>query len=186
MSMEAKIPGPSPPASADKRRDFLYMAASMAAVVGTATALWPLIDSMRPSADVGALATIDVDLSPIVPGQRVTVKWQGKPVFIVHRTEALIAQARADDDNPALIDPALDSARVERPEWLVVVGVCTHLGCIPRGQNVGDMRGPYGGWFCQCHGSIYDSAGRVRKGPAPRNLEVPPYTFLSDLMIRIG
>lgn len=185
MSMEAKMSGPHPPATTN-RRDFLYIATGTAAVVGTAATLWPFIDSMRPSADVGAIATIDVDLTSIEPGQRVTVKWRGKPVFIVHRTEALIAQARADDANPNLIDPAPDSGRVERPEWLVLVGVCTHLGCIPLGQHDGDPRGPFGGWFCPCHGSIYDSSGRVRKGPAPRNLEVPPYAFLDDIRIRIG
>ncbi len=168
------------------RRDFLYIATGMAATVGTGALLWPFIDSMQPSADVTALAAIEVDLSQIEPGQRVTMKWRSRPLFIVHRTQALIDRARADDTNPGLIDPAPDSARVERPEWLVVVGVCTHLGCIPLGQQDGDPRGPYGGWFCPCHGSIYDSAGRVRKGPAPRNLEVPPYAFLDDIRIRIG
>jgi len=185
MSKEAMMSGPSAPASAN-RRDFLYIATGTAAAVGAAATLWPFIDSMRPSADVGVLASIDIDLSPIEPGQRVTIKWRGKPLFVVHRTEALIEQARSDDANPDLIDPAPDSARVQRPEWLVVVGVCTHLGCIPLGQNDGDPRGPFGGWFCPCHGSIYDSAGRVRKGPAPRNLEVPPYAFLDEFMIRIG
>lgn len=168
------------------RREFLYVATGMAATVGAAATLWPFIDSMRPSADVGALASVDVDLSPIEPGQRVTIKWRGRPVFIVHRTEALIEQARVDDNAPDLIDPAPDSARVERPEWLVVVGVCTHLGCIPLGQRDGDIRGPHSGWFCPCHGSVYDSSGRVRKGPAPRNLDVPSYAFLDDPMIRIG
>lgn len=168
------------------RRDFLYIATGMAAAVGMAAALWPFIDSMQPSADITAVAAIEVDLSSVGLGQRVTIKWRGRPVFIVHRTEALIEQARADDANPALIDPTPDSARVQRPEWLVVVGVCTHLGCIPLGQQDGDPRGPYNGWFCPCHGSIYDSAGRVRKGPAPRNLVVPPYAFLDDTMIRIG
>lgn len=172
--------------SPTNRRDFLYVATGMAAVVGSAATLWPFIDSMRPSADVGARAAIEIDLSSIEPGQRVTIKWRGRPVFIVHRTEALIEQARADDANPDLIDPAADSDRVQRPEWLVVVGVCTHLGCIPLGQQDGDPRGPYSGWFCPCHGSIYDSAGRVRKGPAPRNLDVPPYAFLGDIRIRIG
>ncbi len=168
------------------RRDFLYVATGMATAVGTAATLWPFIDSMRPSADVSAMASIEIDLSPVEPGQRVTIKWRGKPVFIVRRTEDMIARARADDANPALIDPAPDQARVQRPEWLIMVGVCTHLGCIPLGQRDDDPRGPYGGWFCPCHGSIYDSAGRVRKGPTPRNLEVPPYEFLDNGRVRIG
>jgi ubiquinol-cytochrome c reductase iron-sulfur subunit len=170
----------------ETRRDFLYVATGMAAAVGTAATLWPFIDSMRPSAGVGALASTEVDVSLFEAGQRVTIKWRGRPVFIVHRTQAMIEKARADDSNPALIDPAPDSARAERPEWLVVVGVCTHLGCIPLGQQDGDNRGPYGGWFCPCHGSIYDIAGRVRKGPAPRNLDIPRYAFLNDTRMRIG
>ncbi|WP_265519691.1 ubiquinol-cytochrome c reductase iron-sulfur subunit [Nitratireductor luteus] len=185
MSTEAETSRMPKPAPAN-RRDFLYISTGTAAAVGAAAAVWPLIDGMQPSADVGALATTEVDLSPIEPGQRVTIKWRSRPVFIVYRTEALIRQARADDDSPDLIDPAPDSARVQRPEWLVVIGVCTHLGCIPLGQQEGDPRGPHNGWFCPCHGSIYDSAGRVRKGPAPRNLDVPPYAFLDDNRIRIG
>lgn len=168
------------------RRDFLYVATGTAAAVGTAAALWPFIDSMRPSAEVVAFSSIEVDLSPLEPGQRVTAKWRGKPVFIVRRTETMIEQARADDADPALIDPAPDESRVQRPEWLIVVGVCTHLGCIPLGQQSGDVRGPHGGWFCPCHGSIYDTAGRVRKGPAPRNLDLPPYEFLDGVLVRIG
>jgi ubiquinol-cytochrome c reductase iron-sulfur subunit len=182
MSVEDNKTGLAEPT----RRDFLYISTAMAAAVGTAAALWPFIDSMQPSADVSAIASIEVDLSSMEPGQRVTVKWRGRPVFIVHRTPALIAQARADDSNPALIDPALDSDRIQRPEWLVMIGVCTHLGCIPLGQHDGDPRGPYGGWFCPCHGSIYDSGGRVRKGPAPRNLVVPPYVFPDEFRIRLG
>lgn len=185
MSKSVDDSGAITPGS-ETRRDFLYVATGMAAAVGTAATLWPFIDSMRPSAEVGALSSTEVDLSLFEPGQRVTIKWRGRPVFIVHRTQALIEQARADDTNPALIDPAPDSTRVERPEWLVVVGVCTHLGCIPLGQQDSDPRGPYKGWFCPCHGSIYDIAGRVRKGPAPRNLDVPPYAFLDDTRIRIG
>lgn len=175
-----------PKAAEPTRRDFLYLTTAIAASVGTVAFLWPFIDSMRPSADVAAQAAIEVDLSMFEPGMRVTVKWRGKPVFIFHRTEQTIAQARGDDDSPGLIDPQPDSARTERPEWLVLVGVCTHLGCIPLGQRDSDPRGPFGGWFCPCHGSIYDASGRVRKGPAPRNLEVPPHTFLDDLRLRIG
>ncbi|MCT9000265.1 ubiquinol-cytochrome c reductase iron-sulfur subunit [Chelativorans intermedius] len=133
--------------------------------VGTATTLWPFIDSMQPSADISAVATIDLDLTPTKPGRRVIVKWRGRPVLIVHRTEALIVQARADDAKPDLIEPALDSTRVHLPEWLVVVGVCTHLGCIPLDQSDGDPRGPFGSWFCSCHGSIYDSAIRFPRQP---------------------
>ena len=170
----------------ESRRDFLYIATGAAAAVGAAGSVWPFIDSLQPSADVGALAATEIDISPIQLGQRVTVKWRGRPVFIIHRTESMIEQARAGDGDPGLIDPQPDSARVERPEWLVIVGVCTHLGCIPLGQEEDDARGPYNGWFCPCHGSIYDASGRVRKGPAPRNLDVPPYAFLSDERIRIG
>jgi ubiquinol-cytochrome c reductase iron-sulfur subunit len=185
VSGESVEPGNIRPAP-ENRRDFLYIATGAATVVGAAAVVWPFIDSMQPSADISAIASVDVDLSTVEPGQRLTVKWRGRPVFIIHRKQAMIEQARADDLNPVLIDPQPDSARVERPEWLVLVGVCTHLGCIPLGQGASDNRGPFGGWFCPCHGSIYDISGRVRKGPAPRNLDVPPYTFLDDSRIRIG
>lgn len=168
------------------RRDFLYVAAGAMGAVGTAAALWPLIDSMNPSADVLALSSTEVDLAPIELGQRITVKWRGQPVFIVHRTEQSIARGRADDHNPELIDPATDAQRVERPEWLIVVGVCTHLGCIPLGQRPGDPHGQYDGWFCPCHGSVYDLSGRVRRGPAPKNLGIPPYRFVENGKVRIG
>lgn len=181
-SVEPGDIGPAP----ENRRDFLYIATGAVAVVGAAAVVWPFIDSMQPSADISAIASVEVDLSTVEPGQRLTVKWRGRPVFIIHRMQAMIEQARADDLNPDLIDPQPDSARVGRPEWLVLVGVCTHLGCIPLGQGDSDNRGPFGGWFCPCHGSIYDISGRVRKGPAPRNLDVPPYMFLDDSRIRIG
>lgn len=168
------------------RRDFLYICTGMATLVGSAAFLWPFIDGMQPSADVAAMASVEVDISLIEPGQRITIKWRGKPVFIVHRTDAMVAQARVDDGNPNLIDPITDGERAQRPEWLILVGVCTHLGCIPLGQKDSDPHGPYGGWFCPCHGSIYDASGRVRKGPAPRNLQIPPYAFLDDQRIRIG
>jgi ubiquinol-cytochrome c reductase iron-sulfur subunit len=174
------------------RRDFLYVASGAFAAVGTALAAWPFIHQMNPAANVLALATTEVDLAPIEAGQIVTVLWQGKPVFVRHRTEAEIAAARAVEAS-ALIDdnarnanlktqePATDANRVIKPEWLIVVGVCTHLGCVPLGHQ-----GPYDGWFCPCHGSQYDTAGRVRKGPAPENLPVPPYRFTSDSTILIG
>jgi ubiquinol-cytochrome c reductase iron-sulfur subunit len=146
---------------------------------------WPFIDSMNPSAEVLALATTEVDLSPIEDGQSITVVWQGNPVFIRHRTAEEIAEAEAVDvaDLP---DPETDDKRIEKPEWLVVVGVCTHLGCVPKGQKPGEPKGQYGGWFCPCHGSHYDTSGRIRKGPAPKNLLVPPYVFLEDSLIKIG
>ena len=167
------------------RRDFLAIAASALAGIGAAVACWPLIDSMEPAKDTLALSTAEVDLAPVQPGQRLTVKWRGKPVFIDHRTEAEIKAAESVDVN-ALRDPEPDAKRVKKPEWLVVVGVCTHLGCVPLGQKPTDPRGEYGGWFCPCHGSQYDTSGRIRQGPAPRNLEVPTYQFTSDTAIKIG
>lgn len=169
-----------------KRRDFLYVTAGAMAAVGAAAATWPFIDSMNPSADVLALSSTELDLASIQLGQRITVKWRGHPVFIVRRTADEIARAEADDGNPDLIEPAADASRVQRAEWLLVVGVCTHLGCVPLGQQSSDPHGKYGGWFCPCHGSVYDTSGRVRRGPAPRNLDVPPYTFLDDMRVRIG
>lgn len=167
------------------RRDFLYLSAGAFGVVGTAMAIWPFIHSMNPSADVLALSSTEIDLKPIAVGQAITVLWRGTPVFIRHRSQADIDGARAVplDDLP---DPQTDQARVKRPEWLVMRGVCTHLGCVPLGQKPTDPHGDYGGWFCPCHGSQYDTSGRIRKGPAPRNLEIPPYVFLDDTKIRIG
>jgi ubiquinol-cytochrome c reductase iron-sulfur subunit len=169
----------------ETRRDFLYLTAAAMGVVGTAAVAWPIIDSMNPAADVRALASTEVDLSPIEEGMSITVIWRGNPVFVRHRTAAEIETARgvALDDLP---DPETDEARVQKPQWLVMVGVCTHLGCIPKGQRVGEAKGEYDGWFCPCHGSHYDTSGRIRKGPAPRNLDVPPYEFLDDTTIRIG
>ena len=169
-----------------KRRDFLYLLAGAMGTVGTGAAVWPLIDSMNPAADVLAVSSTEIDLAPIEVGQRITVVWRGNPVFIDHRTPEQIARAKADDDNPDLIDPATDASRVEREEWLILVGVCTHLGCIPLGQRFGDPLGGWGGWFCPCHGSHFDTSGRIRKGPAPTNLVVPPYEFLENDMVRIG
>lgn len=186
MTMSVNASAPQPDAADEvTRRDFLVVATGAVGVVGTAFALWPFIDSMNPAADQLALSEIEVDLSSIEVGQRVTVQWQGRPVFLVHRTPAEIAAAEADD-RAELIDPQPDSERVQRPEWLVVVGICTHLGCVPLGQRDGDTIGDWGGWFCACHGSQYDISGRVRRRPAPRNLDVPPYAFIADAAIRIG
>ncbi len=167
------------------RRDFLYLAAGAVGTVGAALAAWPFVDQMNPSADVLALSSIEVDISAIEEGQSVTVKWRKMPVFIRHRTAEEIAAAQnvALNDLP---DPQADADRVQKPEWLIMVGVCTHLGCIPKGQKPGDRTGDYGGWLCPCHGSHYDTSGRIRKGPAPANLEVPEYTFLEEALVKIG
>ena len=162
------------------RRDILEIATGAAALVGLGAVAWPLIDQMNPDASTLALATTEVDLSKIPVGEIVTVTWRGKPVFIDHRTPKEIDEARSVALSE-LPDPATDQSRVQKPEWLVVVGVCTHLGCVPLGHE-----GDYGGWFCPCHGSQYDTSGRIRKGPAPANLVVPPYTFVSDTKISIG
>jgi ubiquinol-cytochrome c reductase iron-sulfur subunit len=164
------------------RRDFITLTASSLAVVGATCTVWPLIDSFNPSADILAISSIEVDLSNIQVGQTVTVKWQGKPVFITNRTPQKIEEARSVKLSE-LIDPELDQARVKtgHDNWLVTIGICTHLGCVPI-ANEGD----YDGWFCPCHGSQYDSSGRVRKGPAPLNLVIPPYQFISDTKIKIG
>lgn len=168
-----------------QRRDFLYVATASMAGVGAALSSWPFIASMRPSSDVLAEATVDIDIGQIETGQRVTFSWRGNPVFVDHRTARQIQMAKSDD-TAELIDPEPDAERVQREEWLVVIGVCTHLGCVPLGQGDGDPLGEWGGWFCPCHGSHYDTSGRIRKGPAPKNLEVPPYTFLEDGKIRVG
>lgn len=162
------------------RRDFLFIATGAAAAVATGGAVWPLIQQMNPDASTLALSTTEVDVANIPEGQIVTVKWRGKPVFIRHRTakEILAAQNTPLTELP---DPEADAKRVKKPEWLVVIGVCTHLGCIPTGHD-----GEYDGWFCPCHGSVYDTSGRIRQGPAPSNLEVPQYAFVSDTKIKIG
>ena len=167
------------------RRDFLYIATGGFATVGAGAAVWPFIDQMNPAADVLALSSLEVDISGIPEGHALTVQWRGKPVFIRHRTAAEIAEARAVP-TAELRDPVRDEDRVQKPEWLVVVGICTHLGCIPLGQKDADPRGDFGGFFCPCHGSHYDTAARVRKGPAPKNLEVPGYEFLTPTLIKIG
>ena len=167
------------------RRDFLYLVTGATVAVGAAVSVWPLIDTMNPSADVLALASIDVDVSGVEPGMAITAQWRGKPVFIRHRTEEEIQEARSVDLSE-LRDPQPDEERVIEPQWLVTVGVCTHLGCVPLGNRPGEPKGDYGGWFCPCHGSHYDTSGRIRRGPAPVNLEVPEYAFTEETMIRIG
>lgn len=170
----------------DSRRDFLALTAASFGAVGGASVAWPFINSMNPAKDTLALSTTEVNLSPIAVGQSITVMWRGKPVFVRHRTEKEINEAE-DVDVSTLRDPQSDEERVTKPEWLVLVGVCTHLGCVPVGQKDTDPKGDYDGWFCPCHGSHYDSSGRIRKGPAPKNLAVPPYEFASDdSVLKIG
>lgn len=154
-------------------------------LVGLGGVTWPLVDSLNPARDVVAMSTVQVDLSSLEPGQRLTVIWQKSPVFIDRRTDAQIALAQGEDIG-SLKDPETADERVKRPEWLIVIGVCTHLGCIPLGQVVRDPRGDWDGWFCPCHGSHYDNLGRIRKGPAPENLVVPPYRFVTDTTVMIG
>ena len=177
------------------RRDFLYLATGMAGVVGGVAVAWPFIDQMRPDASTLALGAVEVDVSSLTPGMSLTVKWRGKPVFIRNRTDQEVAEAKAvalsdlkdpvaRNANIAADAQATDldrSAGASRENWIIMVGVCTHLGCIPLGQA-----GDFGGWFCPCHGSHYDTAGRIRKGPAPQNLAVPTFSFESDTVIKIG
>ncbi len=175
------------------RRDFLYVATAAAGAVTVGATIWPLINQMNPSADVQALASIEVDVAGLEPGSQITVKWLGKPVFIRRRTKEEIDAARAVDIS-SLPDQKSENANKgesdasdinrtldEKGEWLVMIGVCTHLGCVPLGDA-----GEFGGWFCPCHGSHYDTAGRIRKGPAPRNLDIPIAEFVSDDIIKLG
>ena len=181
------------------RRDVMMIAAGAFAAIGGAAALWPLLDQMNPDASTLSPATIEVDLAPVEEGQAITVMWRGKPVFIRNRTAEEVEEARnvelsalpdplARNMNLADTAPATDENRaaLDKEPWLVMIGVCTHLGCIPQGQSVGAYKGEYGGWFCPCHGSSYDTAGRIRKGPAPENMYIPPYAFTSDTKIKIG
>jgi ubiquinol-cytochrome c reductase iron-sulfur subunit len=192
------FPGAVPPAAARKgfgivttassadhptRRDFLFVATGSAAAVGGAVALWPFISQMNPDAStIAAGAPIEVDLAPIAEGQDLKVFWRGKPIYISHRTKKQVDEARAVNV-ASLPDPQSDQARVKEghDQWLVVIGICTHLGCIPIANE-----GTYNGFFCPCHGSQYDTSGRIRSGPAPTNLPVPPYKFVSDTKIQIG
>ncbi len=169
------------------RRDFIYIAGGAVAAVGAGATIWPFIDQMNPAADTRALSTTEIDLTVITPGQQIKVMWQGKPVFVRHRTPNEIASAQRDDF-AQLKDPQSDAERLVqedgqpgRPEWLVLQANCTHLGCIPTFAE-----GAYHGWFCPCHGSVYDTSGRIRSGPAPQNLWVAPYVFVNDTTIRIG
>ena len=171
--------------SNNKRRDFLQLSTISIGALGTAAFIWPFLSSMNPAEDTLALGTTEVDISSIAEGQSITVKWRGKPVFIRKRTKEEIEEAK-EVDFTDLIDPEQDIDRVKKEEWLVLVGVCTHLGCVPLGQKLTDTKGEYNGWYCPCHGSHYDTSGRIRKGPAPENLAVPPYQFLSDTIIKIG
>ena len=165
------------------RRDFLYVATGSVAAVGAAATVWPLVAQMNPDAStIAAGAPIEVDLTPIAEGQDIKVFWRGKPIYISHRTKKQI-EAAQNVQLSSLPDPQPDSARVKagHDQWLVVIGICTHLGCIPIAHE-----GAYDGFFCPCHGSVYDTSGRIRQGPAPSNLPVPPYTFLTDTKIQIG
>ncbi len=162
------------------RRDFIVTATTAAGAVGVGAAVWPLIDQMNPDASVKALASTEVDISGVERGQSITVLWRGKPVFIRRRTEEEIAKAKKVDLKD-LKHPEKDEDRAKNPEWLVMLGVCTHLGCVPLGD-----KGEYGGWFCPCHGSHYDTSGRIRKGPAPTNMEVPKNEFVNSNTIKIG
>ena len=176
------------------RRDFLYYAAAGVGAVATGAAVWPLVNQMNPSADVQALSSIRVDISGIEPGTQLTVKWLGKPVFIRRRTQEEIEAARAvpltdliDTSAENKNKPGADAADENRAmdetgEWLVMIGVCTHLGCVP----IGNASGDFGGWFCPCHGSHYDTAGRIRKGPAPRNLDIPVAVFEDEATLKLG
>lgn len=174
------------PAEAGKR-DFLLLLTSASAAIAVGSLAWPFVSSMNPAADTLALSSIDVDIAPVVVGQGITVVWRGKPIFIRHRSPEEIKVAQSVQMNQ-LIEPIKDSERVKpgHEQWLVAIGICTHLGCIPLGNKPTDTRGDYGGWLCPCHGSQYDVSGRVRKGPAPANLPLPPYAFTSDTKIKIG
>jgi ubiquinol-cytochrome c reductase iron-sulfur subunit len=159
----------------------LFIATGAAAAVAVGATAWPFISQLNPDAEtIAAGVPIDVDLGAIAAGQIVTVKWRGKPIFVRHRTQKEIDDAR-NVNVATLPDPQTDAQRTQKPDWLVVIGICTHLGCIPLGHE-----GEYEGWFCPCHGSVYDTSGRIRKGPAPRNLEVPAYAFTSDTKLTIG
>ncbi len=180
--------------NAGTRRDFLYVATAATGAVAGGAAIWPLVNQMNPSADVRALASIEVAVEGVEPGTQLTVKWRGKPVFLRRRTEGEIQAARAtplddlpDDSSRNANAPGTDASDRNRTmdesgEWLVMIGVCTHLGCVPLGNGAGD----FGGWFCPCHGSHYDTAGRIRKGPAPRNLDVPLTAWLDENTIKLG
>lgn len=175
----------SPEKGKASRRDFLILASGAAGAVGAGSFLYPFVSTMKPAADTAAGAEVDIDVSSVQEGQAITVMWRGQPIFVRHRSESEIKDA-VNVAIDSLPDPESDEKRTEKPQWLVVVGVCTHLGCVPSGQKPTDNRGSFGGWFCPCHGSAYDVSGRIRQGPAPKNLTVPPYVFINDTTIRIG
>lgn len=180
--------------NAGNRRDFLYVATAATGAVAGVAAVWPLVNQMNPSADVRALASVEVDISDVEVGTQITVKWRGKPVFIRRRSAEEIESARAvaladladpvarNANNPGASADDANRALDDTGEWLVMMGVCTHLGCVP----LGDGAGEFGGWFCPCHGSHYDTSGRIRKGPAPENLMVPTAVFIDDTTIKLG
>jgi ubiquinol-cytochrome c reductase iron-sulfur subunit len=178
---------PTPAAPDPSRRDFIHIAAVTAALGGVAAVAWPFIDQMNPSADTLALSTIEYDVAKVPLGQQVTVLYRKQPLFVRHRTAKEIALAAADD-HANLRDPATDASRVKpgKSEWLILIGVCTHLGCTPSFDGGDLANGRYGGWFCPCHGSVYDTSGRIRRGPAPKNLAVPQYVFETDTKIKVG
>jgi len=177
------------------RRNFLYVATGTVGAVGTVALIWPFVDQMNPDASTRALASIEVDVSSIEPGQAITVKWRGKPVFIRYRTDKEVEEGKnvplsdlkdvdarnKNHDEGAEATDLNRSAGSDKENWIVMVGSCTHLGCVPVG-----LAGDFGGWFCPCHGSHYDTAGRIRKGPAPENLAIPVFEFVSDTTIKIG
>ena len=169
------------------KRDFLKLVATAGAVIGVGAIAWPLIDSMNPASDVLALAAVEIDISTIPVGMGITAVWRGKPIFVRHRTEEEIKTVEAVPLNQ-LIEPATDQSRIKpgHAQWIILIGICTHLGCVPLGNKPTDPRGEWGGWFCPCHGSQYDVSGRVRHGPAPANLNLPPYAFETDTKIKIG
>ena len=162
------------------RRDFIYTLTASLGVLGAGASVWPIVSQMNPDSSVKAMSTVEVDISKVDKGKEITVMWRGKPVFIKRRTENEIIEAR-NISLKELPHPENDKKRVIKDEWLVVVGICTHLGCVPI-----NGKGEYGGWFCPCHGSHYDTSGRIRKGPAPTNLEVPKYKFVGEDKIIIG
>jgi ubiquinol-cytochrome c reductase iron-sulfur subunit len=181
-------PDPTGHGPADSgKRDFLKMLPLAGAVIGVGAIAWPLVDSMNPSGDVMALSSTEVPLDPVTVGMGITVLWRGKPIFVRHRTPDEIKEAE-DVKLAALIEPQADADRVKpgHSQWIVLIGICTHLGCIPLGNKPTDPRGEWGGWLCPCHGSQYDTSGRVRHGPAPLNLFIPPYAFMSDTRVKIG
>ena len=169
------------------KRDFLKLVAGAGAAIGVGALIWPLVDSMNPASDVLALSSVEIDIASITEGMGITAVWRGKPIFVRHRTADEIKTAQSTPLNQ-MIEPATDASRIKagHDKWIVLVGICTHLGCVPLGNKPTDPRGEYGGWFCPCHGSQYDVSGRVRHGPAPSNLALPPYAFETDTKLKIG